>query len=350
MSTVECMTLSHTTVMDPSTDKKRNKLGYHRTSVACVHCRRRKIRCLVAAEDPQGRCENCIRLRKECQFFPVDQQPPVEKKARPSSRIETISNDPSTASSSPPTVTGEADAYYPYHPMPLSAGPEMATFNTGYANPMAPYAPDASTPMDPSVPWDEFTTLPSDPQLLANMAAQKQMVNMPHHVWSQPATPIAAMPPNSAPLPGAPTVPSQPQGQPLSPASPYAVQPDGSVWQIPQNRSMTFPAQPNITSYPSPSPGPPGAGGFAQPMPNLKRSVTSPGHGYHTAMHPQSPTADMTGTSLPVTYAAQASPMGYPAWQEVGVPAVNMVPYPVYTDASQQSFGGSPMGAPGQPQ
>lgn len=57
-----------------SADKRRNKLGYHRTSVACSHCRRRKIRCIMAQGDAQGRCSNCIRLKKECTFHPVDQQ------------------------------------------------------------------------------------------------------------------------------------------------------------------------------------------------------------------------------------------------------------------------------------
>jgi hypothetical protein len=37
------------------------------------HCRRRKIRCLPAnPEDSAGRCANCIRLKKDCTFFPVD--------------------------------------------------------------------------------------------------------------------------------------------------------------------------------------------------------------------------------------------------------------------------------------
>ena len=55
-----------------SDEKKRSKLGYHRTSVACGHCRRRKIRCVMPDDDPSGRCSNCIRLKKECNFFPVD--------------------------------------------------------------------------------------------------------------------------------------------------------------------------------------------------------------------------------------------------------------------------------------
>ncbi|KAH4216220.1 hypothetical protein HBH98_112350 [Parastagonospora nodorum] len=61
--------------LSPTSNKPRNKLGYHRTSVACGHCRRRKIRCLLASEDPQGRCANCIRLKKECNFYPVEHNP-----------------------------------------------------------------------------------------------------------------------------------------------------------------------------------------------------------------------------------------------------------------------------------
>ncbi|KAM4059812.1 hypothetical protein HRG_002561 [Hirsutella rhossiliensis] len=33
-----------------TSEKKRNKLGYHRTSIACSHCRRRKIRCIASPE------------------------------------------------------------------------------------------------------------------------------------------------------------------------------------------------------------------------------------------------------------------------------------------------------------
>ena len=107
-------------------EKRRNKLGYHRTSVACgkcslrlqpalrgkalitlvtVHCRRRKIRCLLAQDDPQNRCSNCIRLKKECNFFPVDQQPPIERRPRAGSRTEGRSDENSVSSSSSPGMT-----------------------------------------------------------------------------------------------------------------------------------------------------------------------------------------------------------------------------------------------------
>ncbi|KFY59165.1 hypothetical protein V497_04493 [Pseudogymnoascus sp. VKM F-4516 (FW-969)] len=65
-----------------SAEKRRNKLGYHRTSVACGHCRRRKIRCILAPADLQNRCANCIRLKKECTFYPVDQPPQPESKGQ----------------------------------------------------------------------------------------------------------------------------------------------------------------------------------------------------------------------------------------------------------------------------
>lgn len=125
-----------------------------------VHCRRRKIRCLVAADDAHGRCENCIRLRKECQFFPVDQQPPIEKKSRPNFRLESASTDPSTASSSPPIISGRPDQaphqpqhpphpqpepFFTYQPIPLSASQDMSglpsTASFAAENPMSPFAP-----------------------------------------------------------------------------------------------------------------------------------------------------------------------------------------------------------------
>lgn len=123
-----------------------------RTSTYCfwflVHCRRRKIRCLVAPDDSQGRCENCIRLRKECQFFPVDQQPPIEKKSRPTSRLETQppADHSTTITSSPTNVKYDsAEPYYPYPQIPLNAssGQDISAFNPAvYAShPMSGFAP-----------------------------------------------------------------------------------------------------------------------------------------------------------------------------------------------------------------
>ncbi|KAK5115033.1 hypothetical protein LTR62_001730 [Meristemomyces frigidus] len=87
-------------------DKKRSKLGYQRISIACAHCRRRKIRCVIADGDPQSRCQNCIRLKKECIFFPVEQQTAMDNRAEPSSKSIQDSSQSSVVSPSPPTVQG----------------------------------------------------------------------------------------------------------------------------------------------------------------------------------------------------------------------------------------------------
>lgn len=63
------------------------------------HCRRRKIRCIPSPSDSQGRCINCIRLKKECSFHPVDQQVPIDARVKPSSLSSTGSKVGSATSS-----------------------------------------------------------------------------------------------------------------------------------------------------------------------------------------------------------------------------------------------------------
>ncbi|WPG97768.1 Hypothetical protein R9X50_00054900 [Acrodontium crateriforme] len=65
-----------------------SKLGYQRTSIACANCRRRKIRCVISEADANRhqKCSNCIRLKKDCVFYPVDQQAAMEGKSPASSK------------------------------------------------------------------------------------------------------------------------------------------------------------------------------------------------------------------------------------------------------------------------
>ncbi|KAJ5101186.1 hypothetical protein N7456_007238 [Penicillium angulare] len=344
-------------------DKKRNKLGYHRTSVACVHCRRRKIRCLVAPDDAQGRCENCIRLRKECQFFPVDQQPPIEKKSRPSSRLETQPTDPTATtpiSSSPTNLNPESvDAFYSYPQMPLNASSsaqDMSGFNPAAfaGHPMSGFTPDRSMgtgeysahpTMETGVPWDEFTTI-SDPQMLATMAANKnQMMNLSPNVWTPGSSVPSGLPPSS-PMSGA----SQMSGhtQPMNTPT-YAMQPDGTVWQVPPppqpSRAMSYPGQAMSPTYPPQ---------FQPQMPpDLKRRMTTPAQslsapnvGTHTS--PAS-TPDMPSAPGSVPYSAQSG-MDYQQWPMNMPPNMGVVPYPMYTNEPvPQPFTTNPppMGHPG---
>lgn len=153
-------------------DKRRNKLGYHRTSVACGqcaclferilfldrhglpsivadsglgHCRRRKIRCLLAPGDPRGRCSNCIRLKKECNFYPVDQQPMPEARPRSGSKAEaSSSNDAETPTSASPahpagsSVVEQVEVYHQLQPHPLQTSQETHGYTPYSASTMSP--------------------------------------------------------------------------------------------------------------------------------------------------------------------------------------------------------------------
>ncbi|OKL62272.1 hypothetical protein UA08_02867 [Talaromyces atroroseus] len=297
-------------VMDSSgasgADKKRNKLGYSRTSVACgqsifhpplcvMHCRRRKIRCLVSADDSEGRCENCIRLRKECQFYPVDQQPPTDRKARPGN-TPTSSADPSIASSSPPSaVLGGAggaaggpidpnDIYHyqitsattpemaatAFHPSGFSVAPMGAFSATNNAVPHPELVP--SQTIDPNASWEH-----------------PAMGNPAQMMWTTPQGQILA-------AGGAP-----PHPQMLGPAAaaPYTVQLDGTLWPAPPQRAMTIPSQADIYSHPPPQ----GHPGFASSIPpELKRSMTSPAVSRSQISPLQSPATSQM--QVPVNYSS----------------------------------------------
>ncbi|KAL6710849.1 hypothetical protein ACN47E_007906 [Coniothyrium glycines] len=112
--------------LSPTSNKPRNKLGYHRTSVACGHCRRRKIRCLLAPEDLTGRCANCIRLKKECNFYPVEHNPDHPQASVASSKDASVR--------APLTPTASS----PHHPSTV-AGERVGDFR-------APYPGVSSTP------------------------------------------------------------------------------------------------------------------------------------------------------------------------------------------------------------
>lgn len=131
--------LSTPQLRGPSTmsdsDKNRNRLGYQRTTIACgecnqpswpyslthairpvrgkasaplltlvpAHCRRRKIRCVVSEDEPQQKCVNCIRLKRECVFYPVDQQTALDAQSESSSRTSKVRSTASSRVSTSPT-------------------------------------------------------------------------------------------------------------------------------------------------------------------------------------------------------------------------------------------------------
>ncbi|KAK4230639.1 hypothetical protein QBC38DRAFT_19784 [Podospora fimiseda] len=132
-------------------EKRRNKLGYHRTSVACGHCRRRKIRCIPSQNDVQGRCVNCIRLKKECSFYPVDQQPPQQETRQKSASRSSVGPKVPSASSSPAMQTGIPSEVHGQQHYPQLTMPSIQTMPP----PMKPagtesYPPDSKIPSSAS--------------------------------------------------------------------------------------------------------------------------------------------------------------------------------------------------------
>ncbi|KAH6957352.1 hypothetical protein DER45DRAFT_540100 [Fusarium avenaceum] len=84
------------------------KLGYRRSSIACVyhegHCRRRKIRCIsTSAPTAQDPCQNCQRLNKECSLVTFGrtylENIRTRRTPRPSAKAVEI------PTASPPTLT-----------------------------------------------------------------------------------------------------------------------------------------------------------------------------------------------------------------------------------------------------
>lgn len=383
-------TPSSQSAMDAN-DKKRNKLGYHRTSVACgqysrcplsplivsqvddklslppvgiftsdvtaglildtVHCRRRKIRCLVAPDDTEGRCENCIRLRKDCQFFPVDQQPPIEKKSRPSSRLDTPSTERSSTTpiaSSPNNLIPDAtENFYSYAtiPMDTSSTPDIPTQNVGMVQPNMSFTPAdfaGHQQMDPGVSWDEFTTI-SDPQLLNTMTTGKsQMMNLSPTMWSSANMPAGLPPHSQSSISAVPSMVGQ--AQPMSQTPTYAMQPDGTVWEVPPQppRTMSYPGQEIGPSYPNQF--------HPQMPPELKRRMTTPAHSLST---PTAMSAQASPVPPEMTPGSVSYPPGinYPQWQDLNaMSGMGVVPYPIYAGDAipQQPFPPNhPMGHPG---
>ncbi|KAI0847600.1 hypothetical protein F5Y00DRAFT_271107 [Daldinia vernicosa] len=112
--------------LDLPNERRRNRLGYHRSTVACGHCRKRKIRCKKPeVKDLLNRCESCINLKKPCVYAAVNPQaPPHTITHRP--RRMSIGSNPTSPSTSPGMVMGhivEGQSNPTYHQ--LTAMPSM---------------------------------------------------------------------------------------------------------------------------------------------------------------------------------------------------------------------------------
>ncbi|KAM0722782.1 hypothetical protein Q7P37_002224 [Cladosporium fusiforme] len=183
------------TLPNPATSSRRQ----HRISIACAHCRRRKIRCLLAENDAHERCQNCIRLKKECVFYPVDQQQALDNRSQSGPKSGAASVPSSAVSPSPPELASgrpfERNRQYgsfaslpslpsnapPGFGMPIGSGSNLAgqgDFLPGYAAHGMPEADGVGmsgeeygfhqTPTDSHRPWEQMGDLRSPNAPMAN--------------------------------------------------------------------------------------------------------------------------------------------------------------------------------------
>ncbi|CAZ80559.1 unnamed protein product [Tuber melanosporum] len=165
-----------------STDKRRNKLGYHRISVACGHCRRRKIRCIAAKDDPSGRCSNCIRLKKDCNFYPVEN---TDRRHKSPPKLDTPNNnDGGSAGSSPSPVFGEGQIHQNPNEYPESV-PVTPTSDQPMSNFGDNYQPNRDTGLPPRIPISQSASVSRRPSMAQlNSGTEEIFVGVPQWVES----------------------------------------------------------------------------------------------------------------------------------------------------------------------
>ncbi|KAH8891003.1 hypothetical protein GQ53DRAFT_166624 [Thozetella sp. PMI_491] len=216
-------------------EKRRNKLGYHRTSVACGHCRRRKIRCIPSPNDHQGRCINCIRLKKDCSFYPVDQQPPQDARQKSASR-SSVGPKMASNSSSPALQTGLPSDMHGQSPYP----PQLTMPSiSSMAPPMKPPGSDSFSP---------------DSKLPSSATGARQYEYGHHGInWMS----ADASPNSSKPGDLSATWRTYPSESPITPAfSPFTphAPPPSATWPTPVSAESAPREDIPWSSYPQPPP------------------------------------------------------------------------------------------------
>jgi len=291
-----------------SAERRKNKLGYHRTAVACGHCRRRKIRCIPAPADSQNRCSNCIRLKKECNFYPVDQQPAPESRRRGSK----AQSGRASESSSPSTTSGQL--------------PDMPT-TLPYPHLSMPPIQDLGGPQMKKPKTESF-----DPENKIVATSRNFDFNHGSTSWIPPDTsPNTAKTPSDMP----PYWRVNPQDSPMTPAfSPFTTIPppqnwstsqaepvhrDELSWSVPQ-RSMSYSnleslqSQNQYSPYPH-SQAPPLSDHFSAKPRTMHSGMYPPLISTPSSILPPPETVSSTASEGPPLHPHSAGPH-YPTWQQ----------------------------------
>ncbi|KZL73358.1 fungal Zn binuclear cluster domain containing protein [Colletotrichum tofieldiae] len=304
-------------------DKKRNKLGYHRTSVACDrqgHCRRRKIRCIASPAIGESRCINCIRLKKECSFFPVDQPPlPQATEPRPKAPSRASSGPKvASASSSPAMAAGQSldvSQRQQYRPGVMHTAPGMAP---------PPIQPSAIENLAPEA-TSKSRRLPESRQLADGRNAVSSGMASSSRAFGFPNQPVAWMSPEVSP--SSTTQPndhhetwkSYTEQSPITPSfSPYTSQaPPSASWgnadsNAPGDMGYSSFAPGSSMTYPRNTPLPPQYPVMPQQNRQVgRKSSTMSEEVYPTQIATQFPAIDPHNASLS---AGAIPPAGYGSW------------------------------------
>ncbi|CAI4216688.1 unnamed protein product [Parascedosporium putredinis] len=195
-------------------EKRRNKLGYHRTSVACGHCRRRKIRCIPSPADIQGHTRS-----------------KGSSRASTGPKIASASSSPAISSGHPNDLAG----HQPYPPLAMPPLQNMAPPAMKSAGP-EPFSPDGKMPTSAPATGRPF-----------DFAAQP-MAN-----WmSADQSPSSATKPNDLNA----TWRTYPHESPITPSfSPYTPHaPPSAGWNAPVTSESAPRDEVSWSSYPAPPP------------------------------------------------------------------------------------------------
>ncbi|KAH7196838.1 uncharacterized protein B0J16DRAFT_7095 [Fusarium flagelliforme] len=296
-------------------EKKRNKLGYHRTSVACGHCRRRKIRCITSPNDTQGRCINCIRLKKDCSFFPVDQASIDDSRGKQGSRVSagpkgnSATSSPATPISKPVEQPKKAKASLvpsTKKPVPITVPTTGETAEAAVFQPQTRVtasvpSPTSKTPVETSnqTPANWMMTAPDQsPSASSELSApwQTYASGSPMSQQFSPFTSVAQSPSgwppgNSEPVPQANV--------------------DMGVWGqfAPPARSMSYGGEPLSSNHPSQY-------SMMAPGRQFERRPSALSDAYTTSMDGVVPGFDGSNMNTPVSFPPGAVPANYTTWDQ----------------------------------
>ena len=221
------------------------------------HCRRRKIRCIPSQNDVQGRCVNCIRLKKECSFYPVDQQPPQDTRQKSASR-SSVGPKIASASSSPALQTGLPSDIHGQQSYPQLTMPSIQTMPPPTRPPgTESYPPDSKSksrsPSPSPFPGHHHQGQPTKAFQVPSSASSNRPYEYGHHGMTNWMS-ADASPSSSKPSDLNATWRSYPAESPITPAfSPYTphAPPPSATWSTSVSESTSRDDM-SWSAYPAP--------------------------------------------------------------------------------------------------